>query len=341
MFKPNYRLTNKLVLNIAQTERFYGQIEALRIPKELEINLERNNLINSSYISNSIEGNPLSLPEVTNLLLGDRIPVNRDEKEVKNYFNILKSLNNYVSQPFSLNLTKQIHQELLTGVNDWIAGKIRNTKVVVGKYAKEENKLIMKIKHEPPFHLQYKIEEAINDLCLWIGQNNDLPPVITAGTFHHQFVYLHPFEDGNGRTCRLLTALMFLKKNYLINKYFVLDDYYDIDRSLYSDKLHTADLGDKTEWLEYFTDGIKYSLQSALAKISKLSETLKIELRPSPREKEVLQIFQERKELNSSDLQNLLNISRQQINNLLRELIKKGFILKKGRTKKSYYLLKQ
>ncbi len=47
------------------------------------------------------------------------------------------------------------------------------------------------------------------------------------------------------------------------NKYFVLDDYYDIDRIQYSDKLHSADTGNQTQWLEYFTDGVKYSLQSA------------------------------------------------------------------------------
>lgn len=340
MFKPDYRLTNKLVLNIAQIERSYGQIEALRVPKKLEINLERDNLINSSYISNSIEGNPLSLPEVTNLLLGDRMPVNRDEKEVKNYFEILKNLQDFAPQPLSLNLIKQIHQKLLTGVNDSIAGKIRNTKVVVGKYVKEKNQLIMKIKHEPPFHLSFKIEEAINDLFTWLEQNNDLPSVIMAGVSHHQFVYLHPFEDGNGRTCRLLTALLFLKKNYLINKYFVLDDYYDIDRILYSDKLHTADLGDKTEWLEYFSDGLKYSLQGAISRINTSLNTLKIDVRPSPKEQEVLQIFQERKELTAADLIKHLHVSRQQINNLLTGLIEKGFIIKRGQTKKSYYLLK-
>src|SRR4030043_834310 len=99
MFKPQYQLTGKLFSNIAQIERFYGQLEALRIPTGLELNLERDNLIRSSYISNSIEGNPLSLPEVTNLLLGGRVPANRDEKEVKNYFEILKNLSDYTSQP--------------------------------------------------------------------------------------------------------------------------------------------------------------------------------------------------------------------------------------------------
>ena len=73
MFKPNFRLTPKLLANITQIERLYGQLEALKIPKILELNLKRDNLIQSAYVSNSIEGNPLSLAEVTNLLLADRV----------------------------------------------------------------------------------------------------------------------------------------------------------------------------------------------------------------------------------------------------------------------------
>jgi len=98
MFKPKFKLTQKLLSNIGQIERFYGQLEGLKIPKKLEINLQRDNLIQSSYVSNSIEGNPLSLREVTNLLLDERVPVNRDEKEVVNYFAILQNLNSYINK---------------------------------------------------------------------------------------------------------------------------------------------------------------------------------------------------------------------------------------------------
>ena len=133
MFKPNFSLSQNLLANIGQIERLYGQIEGLKIPKKLELNLQRNNLIQSSYVSNSIEGNPLSLQEVTNLLLDDRVPVNRDEKEVKNYYGILQNLNTCLDQQISLELAKKIHLDLLTGVKNEIAGSIRNKKVVIGK----------------------------------------------------------------------------------------------------------------------------------------------------------------------------------------------------------------
>ena len=340
MFKPNFRLTPKLLANITQIERLYGQLEALKIPKILELNLKRDNLIQSAYVSNSIEGNPLSLAEVTNLLLADRVPTTRDEKEVKNYFNLLQSLKNFQKQKIDLKIILTIHSQLLQGVKEEIAGQIRNKKVVVGKYSSENQKTFsLEVKHEPPFHQKELIIKALKELNSWLYLDQS-PAILKAGIYHHHFVYIHPFIDGNGRVCRLLTALIFLQNNYLINKYFVLDDYYDIDRMLYSDKLHSADKGDKTEWLEYFSDGVLYSLQGALARVKEALFKLKVEERPTNKEKQVLKILEEKKEMTSTELAEILQVSRQQAHSLLKSLVEKGFLTKKGSTKKSYYFIK-
>jgi Fic family protein len=336
MFKPQYKLTVSLVKNINAIERTYGQLEGMKAPQSLLLNLERDNLIRSSHASNSIEGNPLSLPEVTNLLLSDRTPVNRDEKEVKNYFEILKSLDSEVGAPFNLRLVLKIHEKLMTGVRNEIAGQVRNKGVVVGKRG-PNNELL--IKHNPPCHAKEEIEQYLNDLLSWLGNSEDLA-VLKAGIFHHQFVYVHPFLDGNGRTCRLLTALIFLKNRYLINKYFVLDDYYDVDREKYSDSLHSADMGDATKWLEYFTEGVKYSLQSALIKIEDGLTRMEVDTRPTRKEKAALEVIKSYREATSTDLSRELKVSRQQAFNLLKSLVEKGYILKIGTTKNSYYIMK-
>lgn len=339
MYKPAYSMSEALVANIGQIERFYGQIEALKVPQKLELTITRRNLVKSSYASNRIEGNPLSLIEVTNLLLGDRVPVNRDEKEVVNYFNLLKKLPEYVRQPLSLPMVKEFHKLLMTGVDEH-AGEIRDVPVVVGRFTKEQGDASLKVKHNPPYHERKLIESHLNELLDWANGTSRLPGVIAAGVFHHEFVYLHPFEDGNGRVCRLFTALIFMKLGYEINRYFVLDDYYDIDRQQYSDSLHTADPGDKTEWLEYFSDGVKYSMQSALAKFTQAIMSLRAEERLTRKEQEVLKIIQEKSELTSNDLVESLKVSRQQAHNLLRALVDKGLVEKKGKTKSSYYSLK-
>ncbi len=182
-------------------------------------------------------------------------------------------------------------------------------------------------------------EKVLIELLNWLEDSQE-SPIIKAGIFHHQFVYIHPFEDGNGRVCRLFTALILLKYKYLINKYFVLDDYYDIDKHLYSDSLHTADSGNNTQWLMYFTDGIKHSLQSSLGRIESGLGRLTFDIRPTPREKEALEIIQRYKEINSADLVRELNISRQQAFNLLKSLTEKGYVQKKGSTKNSFYIIR-
>ena|SRR3989338_3916106 len=337
MLKPKYLTNAKILTNVSEIERLYGRLEGMRIPKQLLLNLERENLIQSSFASNSIEGNPLSQAEVSNLLLGDRVPINRDEKEVVNYFQILKTLDSKISKPFDVSLVLDIHNRLLAGVHDEIKGKIREKHIVVG--SRDENNMLF-IKHNPPYHTKSKIEKAVLEMLDWLQETQELP-ILKIGIFHHQFVYIHPFEDGNGRVCRLLTALLFLKHGYLINKYFVLDDYYDIDRIQYSDKLHSADTGNQTQWLEYFTDGVKYSLQSALGKIEIGLTKLTFDIRPTPKEQEVLEIIQKYRELTSQDLTKELYISRQQAFNLLKSLTEKGYIEKKGSTKSSYYILKK
>lgn len=339
MYQPTYKLTNKLLTNITQVERLYGQIEGLKLPKKLELNLTRHNLIQSSYASNRIEGNPLTLPEVTNLLLDDRVPTNRDEKEVVNYFGILQHLTEYKDRPMDISLVKELHKRLMTGVDE-TAGQIRNVKVVVGKYKEEKGNVSLRVKHDPPYHDRLSIEKYLKELFTWSDSSGELPIVIQTGAFHHQFVYLHPFEDGNGRVCRLLTALLFIRRNYLINKYFVLDDYYDIDRQQYSDMLHSADSGDKTEWLEYFSDGVKYSLQSALARAKEAIMSLRIDEQPTPKEREVLKMIQEKHEITSQMVAKALRVSRQQAHGLLSNLVDKGLIDKKGSTKSSYYFMK-
>jgi Fic family protein len=335
MLNPKYKLSKKLLENISSVERLYGQLESQVVPKKLLLNLEKHNLVKSSFSSNSIEGNPLSQEEVTNLILGDRVPANRDEKEVKNYFEILKRIGREYDT-LDIDTILKIHKELLEGVEDEIAGEIRDRKVVVGNPSEEGTVVV---KHDPPKHTRKGIEKLLEELIDWTNTSEDLD-ILKAGIYHHEFVYIHPFVDGNGRVCRLSTTLLLDRLGYKINKYFVLDDYYDIDRIQYSDSLHSADSGDKTKWLEYFTDGVKYSLQSALAKIEEGLKNISFDMRPTNREKDVLDLIKKYKEITSSDISKELDISRQQAFNLLDGLVSKGYLEKKGSTKNSFYILR-
>ena len=335
MINTKYNLSKKILENISSIERLYGKLESQVVPKELLLNLEKHNLVKSSFSSNSIEGNPLSQEEVTNLILGGRTPANRDEKEVRNYFDILKQIGKKFTT-LNIDTILKIHKQLLEGVENEISGEIRNRKVVVGNPTQDGSIII---KHEPPKHTRMEIKQLLQELIEWTNTSEELP-ILKAGIYHHEFVYIHPFVDGNGRVCRLTTTLLLDKLGYKINKFFILDDYYDIDRIMYSDSLHSADSGDKTEWLEYFTDGVKYSLQSSLAKIEEGLKSISFDMRPSKREKDVLELIKKYKEITSSDVAKDLNISRQQAFNLLDSLVSKGYLEKQGSTKNSFYILR-
>lgn len=343
MFEPKFAYTPKIVNELASIERLYGQLTAEKLIPSLALKLSQENLVLATHHSTSIEGNPLNTHDVTNIVLGDQIPVTKSEKEVKNYFAVLNRIAVLAKEhkPISTDLTQKLHLDLMQGLEREGLGKFRSGPVFVGHRTKVE----IVVKHNPPFHTAAEIENALKNVYDWLTQQSDIHPLIKAGIFHHEFAYIHPFFDGNGRLARILTTYYLLLNNYEVSKFFILDDFYDIDRQLYSDTLHTADKGDNTFWIEYFLEGIAVSLQGALARINELKQTSLEEIKGekrvivSSREEEVLQIVLDKKAIRTSDIQNALSVTRQQAHSLLHSLVKKGLLEKFGKTKTSYYKL--
>lgn len=343
MFEPKFSFTSKLVNELAAIERLYGQLLSEKLIPSLALKLSQENLVLATHHSTSIEGNPLSPRDVTNIILGDQIPVTKSEKEVKNYFVVLNRIAVLAKkhEPITTDLTQKLYHDLMLGLEGNILGKFRNGPVFVGHKTKVE----VVVKHNPPYHTANQIENALKVVYDWLVRKDELHPLIKAGIFHHEFAFIHPFFDGNGRLARILTTYYLLLNKYEVSKFFILDDFYDIDRQLYSDTLHSADSGDKTKWLEYFLEGIAVSLQGAIARINDLKqkslEEIKGEKRGivSSREEEVLQIVLDKKAVKTSDIQNALSVTRQQAHALLHSLVKKGLLEKFGKTKTSYYKL--
>lgn len=344
MFSPSFKYTPKIVNALSAIERLYGQLMMEKLIPSLSLKLSEENQILATHYSTSIEGNPLSPRDVTNIILGEQIPVTKSEKEVKNYFSVLNQIFILARKhsPITPELTEILHRELMKDVDkNHEIGHFRNGPVFVGHKTKEE----IVVKHNPPFHKASQIKNALSELYTWVNKEDEIHPLIKAGILHHRFAYIHPFFDGNGRLARIFTAYYLLLKDYQIVKYFILDDYYDIDRHLYSDILHTADSGNETFWLEYFMEGIAHSLQAALARINELKSSTLEEVAGekrvlvTSREEEVLQIVINKKAVRTSDINETLNVTRQQAHALLSSLVRKGLLQKFGKTKTSYYKL--
>ncbi len=341
MFEPTFTYTTKVINNLTLIERLYGQLLGEKLIPSLALKLSEENQILATHYSTSIEGNPLSPRDVTNIILGDQIPTTKSEKEVKNYFSVLNRIFILAKKqvPITIDLTRKLHHELMEGIEKKDLGSFRNGPVFVG----HKTKLEIVVKHNPPFHTVPKIEDSLRQLYSFLIQEDALHPLIKAGLLHHQFAYIHPFFDGNGRLARILTAYYLMLKHYEVVKFFIMDDFYDIDRQLYSDTLHTADNGEKTKWLEYFLEGIAYSLQASLSRIEKLKKKNLDEISGekrvlvTSREEEVLQIIIDKKAVKTPDIQESLSVTRQQAHALLASLVKKGILKKFGKTKTSYY----
>ena len=345
MYKPQFQLNFRILNILSSIERLYGKLQAQKLIPSLSLRLSQENQILATHYSTSIEGNPLSPQDVTNVVLGDQIPTTKSEKEVKNYFEIITMLPDLVRNKteITVELTEKLHKILMKGLERDGLGKIRNGPVFVG----HKTELEIVVKHNPPFHTDKEIKEALNELYGWLREEKELHPLIKAAIFHHQFAYIHPFFDGNGRLGRILTTFFLLQEGYEVSKYFVIDDYYDIDRHLYSDVLHSADSGDKTSWIEYFLEGIASSLQGSIARIDELKrhhlDRIEGEKRVlvTPREEEVLQIVINKKAVKTPDIEKAFSVTRQQAHSLLSSLVSKKLLKKYGTTKMSYYKLRE
>ncbi len=343
MYSPKFQFTPTLINHLTTIERLYGQLIGERLIPSLSLRLTQENQMLATHYSTSIEGNILTPHEVTNILLDDSIPTTKSEKEVKNYFHAL----NYVSvtsmkkQDLTVDLVLKLHAYVMDGIEIKKPGQFRTSGVIVG----HRNMSGLVVKHNPPAHSATEIRNLIQKVFDYLNKPSEISPLILSGILHHELAFIHPFFDGNGRVTRLLTAYYLLLNGYEVTKYFILDDYYDLDRLEYSDKLHSADKGDKTQWLEYFLEGISHSLKAALERVKDLTErkleSIKGEKRVlvSKREEDVLQVVLELKMIKTSDVSKHLGVSRQQAQSLLHNLVEKGILERIGITKSSYYQL--
>jgi Fic family protein len=339
MFNPKYIITPKLLENIKVITRLITLLNNKSFPNVILTKFEKKAQVLSTYASTSIEGNPLPLTQVKTLLKSKPKYIRDSQQEILNYNQALQYLYNKSNQDKISIDTVLKTQMILTKklLKDHQSGKFRKEPVVVYD---TQNRTIQYM--SPNWQ---EVPQMVEDLLTYLNFNiNKLDPLILAGIFHRQFVIIHPFIDGNGRTTRLITTQILKLLGINIFKLFSFENYYNNNVSKYIKKVGSfgdyydlKDSYDFTEWLEYFTDGV-------IDELERISTNLKIQsLLPNyalrPHDIKLIKYIKKHGSITDNQYSKITNRAKATRNQDFNRLISLKKIKRIGQGKATYYIL--
>lgn len=329
------QISNEIWSKIAQIEQLKGRwIQGTNLSPQFLNRLKRSVLITSTGASTRIEGANLSDEEVDKLMRGLTIEkfADRDEQEVKGYFELLQ---NVFDAWDGLNLNestiKHLHQELLKYVEKDTLHR--------GKYKSKENQVRMVDPKGRDLGILFDTTKAyltpkeMNELVDWTKnalKEKKYHSLLVVGNFLVEFLNIHPFEDGNGRLSRILTNLLLLKEGYLYMPYVSHEKLVEDNKPGYYMALRTSQKTfrtahpssggkneDLTSWLNFFLDILLEQSQMAINLITEEN----IEGLLSPKQLAVWQYLQEVNDASPNDIAKNAHIARITVNQVLNKLL--------------------
>jgi Fic family protein len=220
-------------------------------------------------------------------------------------------------------------------------GVYRTRYVVVG------NRLTGEVVFRPPANED--APKLMKALIAWVNSNEaqSLDQIIETGIAHYEFVRIHPFVDGNGRTVRVLAALILYLKGFDTKQFFCLDDYYDSDRPLYYRILRSVDQKtlDITRWLEYFVEGVKVSIAAVKDSVVRLSserlrKTMKGQIALTEKQMKIVEFINQNDHITNRNVQQMFKISSQAAHKELVKLVQASVIEPIGKGRSLVYRIK-
>ncbi len=344
MFKPKFKYTNKIVKLLTKISAARETILNSPLIPKWNVTLRQEAIIHSAHSSTSIEGNRLSLEQVSELARGREITAaRRDKQEVLNYLDVLKNIKNLIKDNFItekdiLNIHRMVTKNTLNNPAD--SGIYRSRYVVVG------NRFTGEVFFRPPQN--WEVPGLVKNLLKRISskESKELDPVIEAGIVHYEFVRIHPFVDGNGRTARVLAALILYLRGFDTNQFFCLDDYYDSDRQAYYKALQSVkpDTLDLTNWLEYFTEGVNISAEAVKERILRLSskrlrKAKGRQIALTERQMKILEFINQNGKITNRDVREMFKLSNRVALDEINKLIELQLLKPEGKGRALHYIL--
>jgi len=343
-FSPAFTYTHRMVRRLSDIAAAREVILHAHLIPKWEVSIRREQLVRAAHASTAIEGNPLSLKDVSRLAEGREVMADRRAKaEVLNYLRVLEHIDRYqkggmILEGDILSLHRDITHDTLDDPKT--VGAFRKVWVVVG------NRLTKEVVYSPP--PPKEVVPQMNALVGWLNSDaaHQMHPVLVAGIAHYELVRVHPFVDGNGRTARALATLILAMREFDIKRFFTLDDFYDRDRPAYYNMLKAVNrtYPDCTVWLEYFTEGVEISLHRVKERVLLLSSdehrmVADGQRALSERQMKIIEFIHAHGAVKSGDLMRLYGISRQAAGKELAQMVEQNLIRTDGKGRATRYVM--
>lgn len=249
---------------VASIYRYQGKQELYLKQRPEELNkLIEIAKIQSTEASNEIEGIVTTNVRLKKLVEEKTTPRNRNEQEIAGYRDVLNVIHdNFDAIPISKNYILQMHKIMYSHMNNPMAGKTKNVQNYISATYPDGHTEVLFTPLSP-----FETPEALDNICSEYNKvigNLELEPLIAIPIFIHDFLCIHPFNDGNGRMSRLLTTLLLYRSGFYVGKYISLEALISKDKPAYYDSLRQAGIS----WHEENEDVlpfVKYLLGTILA----------------------------------------------------------------------------
>ena len=306
-------------------------------PEELEKLVEIAK-IQSTEASNAIEGIVTTNTRIRQLVEEKTTPKNRDEQEIAGYRDVLNAIHDSFDViPISRNYILQLHKIMYSHMNNPLAGQIKNIQNYISATYPDGHTETLFTPLSP-----FETPEALDKICEEYNRvigNFEVEPLIAIPIFIHDFLCIHPFNDGNGRMSRLLTTLLLHRNGFYVGKYISLEAKIAKTKDLYYDALARSQDG----WHEGCEDAvpfIKYLLSIILAAYKDFEDRFSIVETKLPAVEMVRKATQNKiGRFTKQDIRELCpSLSISSIEGSLRKLVKEGDLKREGSGKATYYL---
>ena len=323
-YEPRFTVTAKVIDDLM---RITDRLARINIGKGMMVTprLRRINRLRSLHSSLAIEGNSLSLDEVTSIIEGK--PVRGPQDEIEEVRNANSAYGMMVSlDPFSVDDLLRAHGVMMKGLQPK-AGSFRTGDE--GVFDSEGN-LVYMAPHPGD------VPKLMDDLLRWTKES-DYPMIVKSCVFHYRFEYIHPFEDGNGRIGRMWQTLLLSEFNSTFRWIPVESMIRTYQKGYYDAIAQSNSSGDCTVFLEYMTEVILKALDEYI--VSSSSEDPENKGALTPNEAAVYTMIRDGYFRNTEQAAETVGVSIPTVNRCLKSLKEKNLIRRDGNKKSGIWVI--